>query len=380
MKSISVLGSTGSIGTQTLDIVKKYPKEFKIVGLTTNKNILLLKEQIEKFKPDVVSVMDKEKADELKSMADVEVVTGINGLTKVATLNEAETVVTAVVGSVGVIPTINAINAGKDIALANKETLVTAGEIVMDLAKRKQTRIMPVDSEHSAIFQCIVGEERGEVERIILTCSGGPFKEYSTERISNATVKEALSHPTWKMGGKITVDSATLMNKGFEVIEARWLYDIGYDNIDVAIHPQSIVHSMVEFRDRSIKAQLGIPDMKLPILYALSYPKRFKADFPRMNFGKNINLLFSAPDTSKFPCLSYAYESGRAGGVMPAIMNAANEVAVDYFLKAKIPFVMIQKTIRHMMDSFKNISTPDIEEIMETDLMVKEESRTFLDK
>ncbi len=380
MKTLSILGSTGSIGTQTLEIVKKYPKEFNVACLTTNRNILLMKEQVEKFSPEFVAVMDKEKADELKAMVDVDVVSGINGLVKAATFSGAETVVTALVGSAGVLPTINAINAGKDIALANKETLVTAGEIVMDAAKKKQARIMPVDSEHSAIFQCIVGEEREEVERIILTCSGGPFQDYSTERISNATVKEALSHPTWKMGGKITIDSATLVNKGFEVIEARWLYDIDYDHIDVVIHPQSIIHSMVEFRDRSMKAQLGIPDMKLPILYALSYPKRFSSELPRMSFGKKLNLAFSPPDTSKFPCLSYAYEAGRSGGVMPAIMNAANEVAVDYFLKAKIPFVMIQKTIRQMMDSFKNISKPDIDEIMETDSMVKEESIKFLEK
>jgi 1-deoxy-D-xylulose-5-phosphate reductoisomerase len=371
MKSLSILGSTGSIGTQTLDIVRRHD-EFKVVGLTTNTNIDLLKKQIEEFKPQAVAVMDKEKADELK--ADVPVYSGIDGLVRVATLNEADMVVNSLVGSVGVLPTIEAIKNKKNVALANKETLVTAGSIVMKEVERNGINLMPIDSEHSAIFQCLNGEDIKTVNKIIITCSGGAFKHFTKEQLEKATASDALKHPTWNMGAKITIDSATLMNKGFEVIEAHWLYGIPYERIEVVVHPQSIIHSLVEFVDNSVIAQLGLPDMKIPIQYALTYPRRLKCNVEKLDLVKIKQLDFKEPDFESFPCLKYAYEAGRTGGTLPAVMNAANEVAVQYFLKDKIKFLDIPRLIRKMMDEHKLIRNPSLNEILNVDEEVKEKT------
>jgi 1-deoxy-D-xylulose-5-phosphate reductoisomerase len=388
MKRLAILGSTGSIGTQTLDIVKNNPNEFKVIGLTTNKNIELLKKQIDEVKPEAVAVMDKEKADELKKDVDIEVYSEINGIIKIATLSEADTVVNSLVGSIGVKPTIEAIKSKKNIALANKETLVTAGSIVMEEVKKNNVNLMPIDSEHSAIFQCLNGEiydnKNNEyndiVNKIIITCSGGPFRDYSKEQLENVTAKDALNHPTWNMGGKITIDSATLMNKGFEVIEAHYLYNIPYEKIEVVIHPQSIIHSLVEFKDNSTLAQLSNPDMKLPIQYALSYPKRFKLNAKKLNLAEIKNLSFENPDFEKFPCLKYAYDAGKEGGTMPAVLNAANEIAVHSFLNNKIKFNHIQALIEKMIINHKNIKNPDINQIIETDKKTREDTIKIIEQ
>jgi len=336
MKYLSILGSTGSIGTQTLEIVRQFPNEFKIVGLTANKNSDLLLKQIKEFRPKAVSIMDRSKADDLLNFSSCQVYSGLEGLNKIAALSEADTVVNSLVGSAGIEPTYNAIKAKKNIALANKEALVAAGSVIMDEVKKNNVKLMPIDSEHSAIFQCLNGENKNEIEKITLTCSGGPFKNLTKEQMEKVTVDDALKHPTWNMGNKITIDSSTLMNKGFEVIEAHWLYGIGYEKIKVVIHPQSIIHSLVEFHDKSVIAQMGLPDMKIPIQYALSYPKRFPNMQKSLNLAEIKNLEFKEPDLDMFPCLKYAYESGEKGGTLPAVMNAANEAAVHtLFLKIK---------------------------------------------
>jgi len=372
MKKISILGSTGSIGTQTLDIIRSYPTEFKVVGLTANSNIDLLEKQISEFSPEAVAVFNPEKADELKKKVDIEVLTGIEGLNKIATLEEADTVLTSVVGSVGLIPTLKAIKKQKTIALANKETLVTAGSIVMDEIKKNNSKILPVDSEHSAIFQCLNGENIDEVRKLIITCSGGAFKHFSIHQLKSATAKDALKHPTWNMGAKITIDSATLMNKGFEVIEAHWLYDMPYEKIDVVVHPQSIIHSLVEFQDKSTIAQLGYPDMKIPIQYALTYPKRLKTDLEPLNLAEIKELTFNKPDLERFPCLKYAFDAGSIGGSMPAVLNAANEIAVSAFLKEKIKYLDIPRLIKNMMEEHSLIKNPDLDEILEVDKKTRE--------
>src|SRR3990167_3801081 len=314
MKHISILGSTGSIGTQTLDIVRQFPDEFKVVGLTTNKNSDLLLKQIKEFKPKAVAIMDKSKTDDLLNFSSCQVYSGIEGLNKIAALQEADTVVNALVGSVGIEPTYNAIKSKKNIALANKETLVAAGSVIMEEIKKNNVALMPIDSEHSAVFQCLNGENIKEVDKITITCSGGPFKNYGKEQMENVAPHDALQHPTWNMGNKITIDSATLMNKGFEVIEAHYLYDIPYEKIEVIMHPQSIIHSLVEFKDNSVLAQLGNPDMKIPIQYALSYPKRLNSDSKKLDLLEVKSLSFSKPDFDLFPCLKYAYDAGIAGG------------------------------------------------------------------
>ena len=380
MKHISILGSTGSIGTQTLEIVRQFPDEFKIVGLTANKNSELLLKQIKEFKPKAAAIMDKSKADDLLNFSSCQVYSGLEGLNKIATLSEADTIVNALVGSIGIEPTYNAIKNKKNIALANKETLVAAGSVVMEEAKKNNIALMPIDSEHSAIFQCLNGENIREVSNITITCSGGPFSNYSKQQLENVTSHEALQHPTWSMGNKITIDSATLMNKGFEVIEAHWLYDIGYDKIKIVIHPQSIVHSLVEFADKSVIAQMGVPDMKIPIQYALSYPKRFKSENPQLNITKIKSLEFSEPDFEKFPCLKYAYEAGAAGGTLPAVMNAANEAAVHAFLGGKIRFLDIARLIRKMMDGHNLIKNPGLKEILEVDRKVKEGAKNIIEE
>ena len=380
MKNISILGSTGSIGTQTLDIVRKFPEEFKIVGLTANKNSDLLLKQIKEFKPKAVAIMDKSKIDDLLNFSSCQVYSGIEGLNKIATLQEADTVVNALVGSVGIEPTYNAIKSKKNIALANKETLVAAGSIIMEEVKKNKISLMPIDSEHSAIFQCLNGENANEASQITITCSGGPFRNYTKQQLESASLQDALKHPTWNMGNKITIDSATLMNKGFEVIEAHWLYGIDYEKIKIVIHPQSIVHSLVEFADKSVIAQLGMPDMKIPIQYALTYPKRFQNMQNSLDLAKIKSLEFKEPDFEMFPCLKYAYESGDIGGTLPAVMNAANEAAVYAFLDNKIRFLDIPRLIRKMMDTHNTIKNPTLKDILEVDKKVKEETKNIIEE
>ena len=380
MKHISVLGSTGSIGTQTLEIVKQFPDEFKIVGLTSNKNSDLLLKQIKEFKPKAAAIMDKSKVDDLLNFSSAQIYSGIDGLNKIAALSESDTVVNALVGSVGIEPTYNAIKAKKNIALANKETLVAAGSVIMEEVKKNNVKLMPIDSEHSAIFQCLNGENIKEVDKITITCSGGPFKNHTKEQLKNVSVQDALKHPTWSMGSKITVDSATLMNKGFEVIETHWLYGIDYEKIKIMIHPQSIIHSLVEFIDHSVIAQLGLPDMKIPIQYALTYPKRFQNLSTSLDLAKIKTLDFKEPDFEMFPCLKYAYEAGADGGTLPAVMNAANEAAVYAFLGNKIRFLDIQMLIRKMMDNHNSIKNPSLKDILEIDKKSKEEIKNIIEE
>lgn len=380
MKHIYILGSTGSIGTQTLDIVRQFPDEFKVVGLTTNKNSDLLLKQIKEFKPKAVAIMDQSKVDDLLNFSSCQVYSGIDGLNKIATLDEEDSVVNALVGSVGIEPTYNAIKSRKNIALANKETLVAAGSVIMEEARKNNVALMPIDSEHSAIFQCLNGENASEVNQITITCSGGPFKNCTKEQLQNATLKDALKHPTWNMGNKITIDSATLMNKGFEIIEAHWLYGIDYERIKVVVHPQSIIHSLVEFADKSVIAQLGLPDMKIPIQYALTYPKRFPNLSKSLNLAETGNLEFREPDFEMFPCLKYAYEAGKTAGTLPAVMNAANEAAVRAFLENKIRFLDIQRLIRKMMGMHNSIKNPSLKDILHIDKKVKEETNYIIEE
>jgi len=377
MKNIVILGSTGSVGTQALEIISNYPDEFKIVGLSAGKNISLLKEQIEKFKPEIVSVADEESSRKLRDI-EVPVFYGEEGLIKVATCKNADIILTAVVGSVGLLPTIEAIKSGKDIALANKETLVVAGEFVMDLAKKNNVKIIPVDSEHSAIFQCLVGEDSKNIERIILTCSGGSFFGKTSKELENVSVDNALKHPNWNMGAKITIDSATLMNKGLEIIEAHHLFEIPYEKIEVVIHRQSLIHSIVEFCDGNLKAQLGVPDMKLPILYALTYPERIESNLPKINFSK-LKLDFEEPDVETFTCLNLAIEAGKKGNIFPCVLNASNEIAVEYFLKKKINFLEIPKIIDYILSKFEKVENLTIEKIIEIDKEVKKKTRKYIE-
>ncbi|NLJ87186.1 MAG: 1-deoxy-D-xylulose-5-phosphate reductoisomerase [Epulopiscium sp.] len=368
MKKISILGSTGSIGTQTLDVVRNI-EGFEVKALSTNKNIDLLEKQIEEFHPKKVAVMDEEKAYELKKRigSKIEILKGLEGLIEIAVMDEIDTLVTSVVGVIGLIPTYKAIQNKKNIALANKETLVTAGKIIMEEAKKNNVSIYPVDSEHSAIFQCLQGNPLNPVSRLILTASGGPFRSKSLKELENVTVKEALKHPNWEMGAKITIDSATMMNKGLEVIEARWLFDVELNKIEVLIHPQSIIHSMVEFEDGSIIAQMGEPDMRLPIQYALTYPKRVKNNWPKVNFAERNLLSFENPDLSVFKCLQLAYDALKIGGSMPAVLNAANEVAVDKFLKKEIAFLDIPRIIQDVMDKHELVENPSLSDIVNVD-------------
>ncbi len=369
LKNIAVLGSTGSIGTQTLDVISNFPKEFKAVYLSGNTNIELLAEQIRRFQPKGVVVADEKGARELKKKiaGRTEILIGEDGLMEIVQREDVDTVVSSLVGFAGLKPTIKAIEAKKKIALANKETLVVAGEIIMPLAERNRIEILPVDSEHSAIFQCLVGELPNKVEKLILTASGGPFRTKSKEELKNVTREQALKHPNWTMGSKITIDSATLMNKGLEVIEAHWLFGMPADRIDVVVHPQSIIHSMVEFVVGSIKAQLGIPDMKVPIQYALTYPSRFTSKFPRVHFPSLSEMTFFEPDKERFPCLQLAFDALTEGGTIPAVMNAANEVAVAKFLNNDITFMEIPAMISRAMEKHSNRTNPSLEEIVEAD-------------
>ncbi|MEG2984796.1 MAG: 1-deoxy-D-xylulose-5-phosphate reductoisomerase [Peptostreptococcaceae bacterium] len=371
MKKISILGSTGSIGTQTLDVVRKNRDKFEVVAISANSSINLLLEQIKEFKPKYVAVYNENSAKTLKEMIpsdiSIEILSGMEGLVTISSLDEIDVLLTAIVGMIGLVPTLEAIKKGKTIALANKETLVTAGQLVMEEAKNRNVSILPVDSEHSAIFQCLNGENKKEIDSIILTASGGPFRGKSRDELVNVTKNEALKHPNWSMGRKISIDSSTLMNKGLEVIEAKWLFDVEADKIDVVVHPQSIIHSMVQYVDSSIIAQMGCPDMKLPIQYALTYPERILNDFERLDFSKLSSLTFEKPDMNTFPCLKLAYDCLRMGGTYSAVLNAANEVLVNEFLEDKIKFYDIPYYIEKTLDNHSSIAKPTLEEILHID-------------
>ncbi|MHB1686968.1 MAG: 1-deoxy-D-xylulose-5-phosphate reductoisomerase [Ignavibacteriaceae bacterium] len=374
MKKVLILGSTGSIGINTLNVIRKFSDKFEIAALTVNTRIDLLEPQIDEFKPRVVVVKDESLGEKLKEKIGnkCRVLTGPGGLVEAAASLDYDIFVGAMVGSNGLAPTIEAIKRGKRIALANKETLVVAGELITGLCEKFNAKLIPIDSEHSAIFQCLEGENKNSVEKLILTASGGPFLHKDKNSFNDITIEEALNHPNWKMGNKITIDSATLMNKGLEVIEARWLFRISKSRIDVVIHPQSIIHSMVQFVDGSIKAQLGLPDMKLPIQYALTYPDRLQNNFERTNLPKIGALSFFEPDLEKFECLNLAYSALDAGGTAPCILNAANEIAVDKFLKGKINFTSIPGIINKALEKIENHKSPDLETIYECDRQTRD--------
>lgn len=370
MKNIAILGSTGSIGTQTLQVIEANPDRFCVEVLTANRNADLLIEQALKFKPGIVVIADEEKypyVQEALSREDIKVYAGADAIAQVVATGQVEVVVTAMVGYSGLIPTVNAIKAGKTIALANKETLVVAGELINRLVAEHKVAILPVDSEHSAIFQCLVGESRNPTEKLILTASGGPFRGKDTAFLEKVTAADALKHPNWNMGAKVTIDSASMMNKGFEMIEARWLFGMKPEQIEVVVHPQSIVHSMVQFADGCIKAQLGVPDMRLPIQYALTYPERAKADFGRVDFGVMRQLTFEEPDRKTFRNLQLAYDAIAQGGNMPCILNAANEVAVEAFLHGKLAFTAMPDLIGETMQKVAFVARPSMEDYIETD-------------
>ena len=374
MKHVAIIGSTGSIGTQTLEIAR-WNQDIKICALSAGRNIDLLEKQAREFRPEIVGLWDEKLADELKDRLkdmDIRVVSGMDGLIEIAEYKTSDILVTAIVGMVGIRPTVAAIKAGKDIALANKETLVTAGHIIMPLAKEKGVSILPVDSEHSAIFQSLQGNTHDSIEKILLTASGGPFRGKSREFLKHVKLEDALKHPNWSMGRKITIDSATMVNKGLEVIEAKWLFDVAPENIQVVIQPQSIIHSMVEYKDGAVIAQLGTPDMKLPIQYALFYPERRYMPGDRLDFTKLSSIVIETPDMDTFLGLRYAYEAIGIGGSMPTVFNAANEYAVKQFLDRKIDFLDIYDIIRASMDHHKLIENPDIDEILATEQEVYE--------
>jgi 1-deoxy-D-xylulose-5-phosphate reductoisomerase len=377
-KNISILGSTGSIGVQTLDVARNL--NIHVLGLSANSNIDLLEKQIREFKPSAASIGEEKQAEELKGRVrdlNVEIYFGVEGLNKIATINEIDTVVTSIVGIAGLVPTMSAIRKGKDIALANKETLVTAGSLVISEAKKYGVKILPVDSEHSAIFQCLIGNNNKQVDKIILTASGGPFRGKNKDELEQVTLQQALKHPNWSMGNKITIDSATLMNKGLEVIEAKWLFNIEPKDIQVIVHPQSIIHSAVEYKDGSIIAQLGSPDMRIPIQFALTYPNREGNNFSKLNLLEAGRLTFENPDYSTFPCLRMAFEALEAGGTMPVALNGANEIAVALFLSEKIRFTDIPKVIEEVMKSHTVNINPSLNDIIEVDKWAREKATTI---
>lgn len=379
MKNIAILGSTGSIGTQTLDVVRAHPELFHVSVLAANSQDEILAAQIEEFFPELAVLADEAAYHRLKERyrGKTEIVGGRAAFVDAATYPTVELVVTSVVGFAGLEPTLKAIDANKNIALANKETLVVAGELVTKAAKQKGVKILPVDSEHSALFQCLQGEDSAKIAKLILTCSGGPFRGKKSSELTMATKAQVLAHPTWNMGAKITVDSATLVNKGFEVIEAKWLYGVDYDKIQVVVHPQSIIHSMIEFADGMVMAQLGAADMRLPIQYALTYPERQNAPFGKLDFWQMHDLTFAPPDTETFRGLTLAYEAGRAGGTMPTILNAANEVAVAAFLAEKIKFLQIYDIIEKAMAQVENIYAPSLEDLLATDTQTRKVARAL---
>jgi 1-deoxy-D-xylulose-5-phosphate reductoisomerase len=370
MKQLAILGSTGSIGTQTLDVVRQHPEAFGVYALTAHRSIELLVEQAREFHPAVVCIADEMLYSALCDAlcgTDIQVMAGEKALAEIVTHSQIDVVVAAMVGYAGLLPTIEAIRAGKTIALANKETLVVAGEIICHLAKKHQVDILPVDSEHSAIFQSLVGEDMASVEKLLLTASGGPFRKHTLEQMHHVTAAEALRHPNWDMGAKITIDSASMMNKGFEVIEARWLFDIDVNKIQVLVHPQSVVHSAVQFVDGSVKAQLGTPDMRMPIQYALTYPERWLSDVPRLDLFANNQLTFEEPDLQRFPNLRLAYEAMQRGGNVPCILNAANEVVNVAFREGKCGFLQMSDVIANTMVQTSFITEPTYEDYVQTD-------------
>ena len=379
MKKVLILGSTGSIGVNTLNVIRNFPDKFKVIGLTANNRTDILENQVNEFNPKVVVVNNKEKAEDLRNKLKnrCEVLEGKEGLLESTKNVDFDVLVNALVGFAGLAPTIEGIKRGKRIALANKETMVVAGELVTRLSKKYKAEIIPVDSEHSAIFQCIVGEKIREIEKLIITASGGPFFSLKKDELRNVTVKEALIHPNWKMGNKITIDSATMMNKGLEVIEAHWLFGLSKDKIEIVIHPQSVIHSMVEFIDGSIKAQMSLPDMRLPIQYALSYPERLASRYVNTEISKIKNLSFYEPDFEKFECIKLAYDVLEQGGTTLCVLNASNEVAVKKFLEGKINFLQIPVVIKESLNNIENCISPDIETIFECDKQTRKFAENF---
>ncbi|MGF1522118.1 MAG: 1-deoxy-D-xylulose-5-phosphate reductoisomerase [Leptolyngbyaceae cyanobacterium] len=383
MKAITLLGSTGSIGTQTLDILNSHPEDFRLVGIAAGRNVELLAQQVRQFQPEIVAIHDESKLGELKAaLANLDplpqILAGSAGVVEVARYGDAESVVTGIVGCAGLLPTLAAIEAGKDIALANKETLIAGGPVVLPLVAKHGVRLLPADSEHSAIFQCLQGVPEGGLRRILLTASGGAFRDWPVEKLPTVTVADALKHPNWSMGRKITVDSATLMNKGLEVIEAHYLFGMDYDQIDIVIHPQSIIHSLIELQDTSVLAQLGWPDMRLPLLYAISWPDRVYTDWEPLDLVKAGTLTFREPDHDKYPCMEIAYAAGRAGGTMTAVLNAANEQAVALFLEEQIQFLDIPKVIERVCDRHQAelIGQPTLDDILAVDQWARAEVLT----
>jgi 1-deoxy-D-xylulose-5-phosphate reductoisomerase len=387
VKAITLLGSTGSIGTQTLDIVDRNPDKFRIVGLAAGNNVEMLAQQVLKFRPEIVAIGNEAKLPELKAALSTldyrpKLVAGDAGTIEVAAYGDAKSVVTGIVGCAGLLPTIAAIKAGKDIALANKETLIAAGPVILPLVEEYGVKLLPADSEHSAIFQCLQGVPTGGLRRIILTASGGAFRDLPIEKLASVKVADALKHPNWTMGQKITIDSATLMNKGLEVIEAHYLFGMDYDKIDIVIHPQSIIHSLIEVQDTSVLAQLGWPDMRLPLLYAMSWPERIYTDWEKFDLVKAGDLTFREPDRQKYPCMELAYTAGRAGGSMPAVLSAANEQAVALFLEEKIQFIDIPKVIEQVCDKHRadNNLTPSLDDIISADLWARQMAIEVIDR
>ena len=376
MKKISLLGSTGSIGTNVLDVIERNPEKFQILGMSAGNNVDLFAKQIRKFKPRVVALFDTKKIPTLKERIadlDIEILSGEEGTIAVATLPEADVVVSGVMGSAGLLPAIHALKSGKNLALANKETLVIAGELVLREAKKTNSQIIPIDSEHSAIFQVLNGEKKERIKKIILTASGGPFRTFSFDQMETVTVKDALKHPNWDMGAKITIDSSTMMNKGLEYIEAKWLFGVNTP-VEIIVHAQSIIHSMIEFVDTSIIAQLGIPDMRVPIAYALTYPDRFECDLPSLDLTTMGNLTFEAPDFERFPCLRLAIDAMEIGKTMPAVLNAANEIAVQAFLEELIPYKDIAELIRMVMQNHNPSPLKELQDVLIADRWAREET------
>lgn len=382
MKRISLLGATGSIGTNCLDVIRRYPSRFRVVALTTKTNIETIQHQAEEFRPAFCAAGDEKRAKELKDRlagTQIDVGVGSDGLLEAATHPDADIVVNALVGAVGLLPTVRAIEAGKTVALANKESLVMAGSLIMPMAQKHGVQIIPIDSEHSGIMQCFQGYASKDVAKIILTASGGPFLNRDPEAFDTVTPQEALAHPTWDMGPKITIDSATLMNKGLEVIEAHWLFGVPVSDIEVIVHPQSIVHALIQFRDGSMLAQMGVTDMRLPIQYALSYPERLSPSQAQLNLAEVKALSFQNPDEQRFPCLGLAYRAAEAGGTMPTVLNAANETAVEAFLGGRIPFGHIPSTIEEAMKNHSPLDDPSLDEVLEADQWARDHVTEHLD-
>ncbi|EKO0727191.1 1-deoxy-D-xylulose-5-phosphate reductoisomerase [Staphylococcus pseudintermedius] len=370
MKNIAILGASGSIGQQAIDVIERHPENFNLIAFTVGKNIDFAIEVIQKFNPEIVAVQEESAVAQLKSYHS-HIVSGREGLIEVATYNKNDLVLNSLLGSVGLEPTMKAIEVGKDIALANKETLVVAGELVMTHARQHGVNILPVDSEHAAIFQCLNGEEMRKVKNVVITASGGSFRDLTRDQLASVTVEDALNHPNWSMGHKITIDSATMMNKGFEVIEAKWLFDLDIDQIQTILHKESIIHSMVEFVDTSVMAQLGTPDMRMPIQYAFTYPERIEHQAPSLNLAEVAQLNFKPMDFDRYRCLQYAYDALRIGGTMPVVLNAVNEVAVAKFLNREIAFLDIEKIIEREMAAHEVIQNPTLEQILELDYYYK---------